>query len=186
MTSSEPAPRSMRWGSTVRGSSSNVLVASMMGLNEHEQNILIEYQEALPVATSLKPGEPYPPACQRAFKNAADLAHEVIASRRAGPRSDFLSDLVQARDQGDKLSDDELFGMIFGLFGALAATSRSAGGTLYTLYTHPDQVAQLIRDPGLIPDAIEECLRIASNGYFTFARIATCDTRSAAPTSPRA
>jgi cytochrome P450 len=154
----------------------NVLVASMMGLNEREQNILIEYQEALPVATSLKPGEPYPPACQRAFKNAADLAHEVIAVRRAQPRSDFLSDLVQARDQGDKLSDDELFGMIFGLFGALAATSRSAGGTLYTLYKHPDQIAQLIRDPGLIPDAIEECLRIASNGYFTFARIATCDT----------
>ena len=66
--------------------------------------------------------------------------------------------------------------MIFGLFGALAATSRSAGGALYTLYTHTDQLAQLIRDPGLIPDAIEECLRIASNGYFTFARIATRDT----------
>jgi len=66
--------------------------------------------------------------------------------------------------------------MIFGLFGALAATSRSAGGALYTLYTHDDQRAQLIRDPALIPDAIEECLRIASNGYFTFARIATRDT----------
>ena len=100
----------------------------------------------------------------------------MIAERRAGLRSDFLNDLVQARDQGDKLTDQELFGMIFGLFGALAATSRSAGGALYTLYTHTDQLAQLIRDPGLIPDAIEECLRIASNGYFTFARIATRDT----------
>ena len=44
------------------------------------------------------------------------------------------------------------------------------------LYAHDDQRAQLIRDPALIPDAIEECLRIASNGYFTFARIATRDT----------
>ena len=69
----------------------------------------------------------------------------MIAERRAGLRSDFLNDLVQARDQGDKLSDQELFGMIFGLFGALAATSRSAGGALYTLYTHTDQLAQLIR-----------------------------------------
>ena len=102
--------------------------------------------------------------------------HEVIAERRAGLRSDFLGDLVLARDQGDKLTDAELFGVIFGLFGALAATSRSAGGALYTLYTHPDQLVQLIRDPGLIPDAIEECLRIASNGYFTFARIATRHT----------
>jgi cytochrome P450 len=49
----------------------------------------------------------------------------VIAERRAGLRSDFLADLVQARDQGDKLTNEELFGMIFGLFGALAATSRS-------------------------------------------------------------
>ncbi len=71
-----------------------------------------------------------------------------------------------ARDHGDRLNDQELFGMIFGLFGALAATSRSAGGALYTLYAHDDQRAQLIRDPSLIPDAIEECLRIASNGYF--------------------
>jgi len=33
-----------------------------------------------------------------------------------------------------------------------------------------------VRDPGLIPEAIEECLRIASNGYFTFPRLATRDT----------
>jgi len=52
----------------------------------------------------------------------------VIAERRGGLRSDFLADLVAARDQGDKLSDQELFGMIFGLFGALAATSRESVG----------------------------------------------------------
>ena len=152
------------------------LVTTMMGLNEERQKILLDYQDVLPLATATKPGQPYPPACRLAFKRAADLAHEVIAERRASPRSDFLSDLVLARDRGDTLSDQELFGMIFGLFGALAATSRSAGGALLTLYTHTDQLAQLIRDPELIPDAIEECLRIASNGYFTFARVATRDT----------
>ena len=35
---------------------------------------------------------------------------------------------------------------------------------------------QLISNPSLIPDAIEECLRLGSNGYFTFPRIATRDT----------
>jgi cytochrome P450 len=152
------------------------LVTTMMGLNEERRQILLDYQEMLPLATTLRPGQPYPPECQRAFKRASDLAHEVIAERRAGLRSDFLNDLVQARDRGDRLSDEELFGMIFGLFSAIAATTRSAGGALYTLYTHTDQLAQLIRGPQLIPDAIEECLRIASNGYFTFARIATRDT----------
>jgi cytochrome P450 len=152
------------------------LVTTMMGLDEERRQVLLDYQDMLPLATATKPGEPYPPQCQLAAKRAADLVNQVIAERRAGLRSDFLNDLVQARDHGDKLSDQELFGMIFGLFGAIAATSRSAGGALYTLYTHTDQLAQLIRDPALIPDAVEECLRIASNGYFTFARIATRDT----------
>jgi cytochrome P450 len=44
------------------------------------------------------------------------------------------------------------------------------------LYTHDDQRRELIREPSLIPDAIEECLRLGSNGYFTFPRIATRDT----------
>jgi cytochrome P450 len=152
------------------------LVTTMMGFDRPQQQVLLDYQEMLPLATATKPGEPYPAACLSVFERARNLANEVIADRRANPRSDFLSDLVMARDHGDKLNDQELFGMIFGLFGALAATSRSAGGALYTLYTHPEQLAQLIRDPGLIPDAIEECLRVASNGYFTFARIATRDT----------
>lgn len=152
------------------------LVTTMMGLSEERTQILLDYQEIVPIATAIKPGAPYPPECVRATQRASELAHAVIAERRAGRRSDFLSDLVDARDQGDKLNDEELFGMLFGLFGALAATSRSAGGALCTLYTHTDQLAELIENPALIPDAIEECLRIASNGYFTFARVATRDT----------
>src|SRR4051812_11014169 len=105
----------------------------------------------LPLATATRPGQPYPIECQRATQRASDLANDVIAERRAGLRSDFLADLVQARDHGDKLTDRELFGMIFGLFGALAATSRSAGGALYTLYSHDEQRTQLIRNPDLIP-----------------------------------
>ena len=88
------------------------------------------------------------------------------------PRSDFISDLVNARDQGDKLSDRELFDQIFGICGAsLSATSRAAGGALCLLYTHPEQLQQLIHNPAFIPDALEECFRLASNGYFTFPRM---------------
>jgi cholest-4-en-3-one 26-monooxygenase len=38
---------------------------------------------------------------------------------------------------------------------------------LLLLYTHDDRRDQLIRDPSLIPEAIEECLRLGSNRYFT-------------------
>jgi cytochrome P450 len=153
------------------------LLTAMVNLDEREKEIFLDFHEVLPLTTYTKPGEPFAPECVRAFERAAELVNEIIAERRANPRSDFISDLILAHDQGDKLTDRELFDQIFTVCGAaLSATSRSAGGALYTLYTHPDQLQELIRDPDLIPEAIEECLRIASNGYFTFPRMATRDT----------
>ncbi len=152
------------------------LLTAMFNLDKAQQRILLDFQAVQPLATSVKSGQPFPPECVAAYDNSAEVVRQVIADRRANPRSDFLTDLVLAHDQGDKLTDRELFDMIYGMFGALATTPRTGGGALYTLYTHRDQLQQLIDNPDLLPDAIEECLRICGNGYFTFARIATHDT----------
>jgi cytochrome P450 len=153
------------------------LLTAMANLDERQKRIFLAFHEVLSLTTYTRPGEPFAPECVRAFDHAAELVRELIAERRAQPRADFINDLVTARDQGDKLTDKELFDQIFTICGAaLSATSRAAGGALLTLYSHPDQLAELIGDPSLIPEAVEECLRIASNGYFTFPRIATRDT----------
>ncbi len=153
------------------------LLTAMVGISEERKEIFVAFHEVVPLTTYTKPGEPFPPECVAAFSRAAELVHVIIAERRATPGSDFISDLIQARDQDDKLTDRELFDQIFTICGAaLSATSRAAGGALYTLYTHEDQLEQLIRDPTLIRGAVEECLRIDSNGYFTFPRMATHDT----------
>jgi cytochrome P450 len=153
------------------------LLTAMVGLDEERKAIFVAFHEVLPLTTYTKRGEPFAPECQREFARAAELVRTIIAERRADPGPDFISDLIAARDQGDKLNDKELFDQIFTICGAtLSATSRAAGGALHTLYSHPDQLAELIADPSLIPAAIDECLRYASNGYFTFPRIATCDT----------
>jgi cytochrome P450 len=153
------------------------LLTAMANLDERQKAIFLAFHEVLPLTTYTKPGEPFAPECVEAFERAAALVRAIIAQRRAEPRPDFINDLITARDQGDKLSDRELFDQIFTICGAaLSATSRAAGGALYTLYSHPDQLAELVRAPSLVPEAVEECLRIASNGYFTFPRIATRDT----------
>ena len=153
------------------------LLTAMANLNERQKEIFLAFHEVLPRTTYTRPGEPFAPECVRAFDRAANLVHEIIAQRRSNPRADFINDLVTARDEGDRLTDRELFDQIFTISGAaLSATSRAAGGALYTLYSHPEQLAELVRAPDLIPQAVEECLRIASNGYFTFPRVATCDT----------
>src|SRR5436190_12752291 len=153
------------------------LLTAMANLDERQKEIFLAFHEVLPLTTYTKPGEPFAPECVRAFERAAQLVREIIAQRRAHPRPDFINDLITARDQGDKLTDRELFDQIFTICGAaLSATSGAAGGALYMLYSHLDRLAELIGDPSLIPEAVEECLRIASNGYFTFPRMATRDT----------
>lgn len=153
------------------------LLTAMANLTAGQKEIFLAFHEVLPLTTYTQPGERFPPQCERAFDRAGELVDQIIAERRANPRPDFINDLITARDQGDKLTDRELFDQIFTICGAaLSATSRAAGGALYTLYSHPDQLAELIRQPSLISAAVEECLRFAGNGYFTFPRIATRNT----------
>ena len=155
----------------------DALLDAMVNMDQRRKAIFVAFHELIPGTTYVKPGEPWSPELRRAFDLAMEEVRAIIEERRVSPRSDFISDLVNARDQDEKLSDRELFDQIFGMCGAsLSATSRAAGGALYLLYTHPDQLEQLIRDPALIPDALEECLRLASNGYFTFPRITMRDT----------
>jgi len=155
----------------------DALLDAMVNMDQRRKAIFVAFHDVIPGTTYVKPGESWSSELRRAFDRTMEEVGTIIEERRVSPRSDFISDLVNARDQGDKLSDSELFDQIFGICGAsLSATSRAAGGALYLLYTHPDQLQQLIRNPELIPDALEECLRLASNGYFTFPRIATRDT----------
>jgi len=155
----------------------DALLEAMIDMDPRRKSVFVAFHDVLPATTYTKPGEPFPEDCRLAMETLMKEIEVIIQERRVTPHSDFISDLVNARDAGDKLTDKELFDQIFGLAGgSLSATSRAAGGALYLLYTHDDQRRQLIDDPSLIPEAIEECLRLGSNGYFTFPRVATKDT----------
>jgi cytochrome P450 len=155
----------------------NALLEAMIQMDARRKAIFVAFHDVLPATTYTKPGEPFPEECRIAMQRVMDEIKVIIEERRVTPHSDFISDLVNAREAGDKLTDKELFDQIFGLAGgSLSATSRGGGGALLLLYTHDDQRRQLIDNPALIPDAIEECLRLGSNGYFTFPRVATKDT----------
>lgn len=88
---------------------------------------------------------------------------ETIADRRANPRDDFLSALIEAEIDGRKLTDKELLGWT-GILSTAGheTTSSTFGMGVNTLLDHPDQLARLKADPGLLPKAIEEILRYTS------------------------
>lgn len=90
------------------------------------------------------------------------LFGELVEQRRADPRDDLTTALVQAQAE-DKLTADELLN-IFGLL-AIAGSETTANlignGTL-ALLRHPEQWAELRDDPDLAPKVVEETLRFES------------------------
>ncbi|TNC23896.1 cytochrome P450 family protein [Amycolatopsis alkalitolerans] len=85
---------------------------------------------------------------------------ELIASKRAHPTDDLLSDLVHVSDAGDQLSEIELISMAFLLLVAGHETTVNLiGNGMRALLERPDQLAALRADPSLLPNAVEEFLR---------------------------
>jgi cytochrome P450 len=85
----------------------------------------------------------------------------VVADRRAHPAEDVISDLVSAEVDGEKLTDEAIYSFLRLLLPAGAETTyRSSGNLLYLLLTHPDQLEAVRSDRSLLPQAIEEGLRL--------------------------
>jgi cytochrome P450 len=84
----------------------------------------------------------------------------LIDARRGRPTDDILSDLVAARDDDDRLTEDELVMLCVSLFlGGFETTAAQLGATIFTLMTHRELWQELVADRGLLPAALEELWR---------------------------
>jgi cytochrome P450 len=94
--------------------------------------------------------------------------HQLFELRRRSPGDDLTTQLVQAEEDGSKLSNEELTANIILLFGAGHETTVNLiGNGLLALYRNPDQLALLKANPSLITNAIEEFLRYDSSVQMT-------------------
>jgi cytochrome P450 len=99
---------------------------------------------------------------------------DMVRRKRAVPDGGLVSALITARDQEDRLDDDELISTIFLLIVAGHETTVNLiGNTVYLLLTHPRLAARLRAEPQAVPAAIEEFLRYESPVPLTGFRIAT-------------
>lgn len=70
---------------------------------------------------------------EKAFGAVAPWVREMVGERRRAPREDLLTDLVQARDRDDSLTDDEIILLVTGLLGAGSETTALGGRPHYCL-----------------------------------------------------
>jgi cytochrome P450 len=97
---------------------------------------------------------------------------KLIEMKRAQPADDLMTALIAARDQTDRLSEEEL--MVLGctvLIGGHETTANEINLSVLTLLDHPAELAKLRADPELIPGAVEELLRYVRLGGLAPARV---------------
>ena len=88
-------------------------------------------------------------------------ADQLIEERRDAPGDDFVSGLVRARFEEDRLSDEELrVSIVLMIFGGMDTTRNQLGLALQTFMAHPDQWRLLAERPELGPAAVEEVMRV--------------------------
>jgi cytochrome P450 len=98
-----------------------------------------------------------------AFRPMADYLLSHLNERRARPREDLLTRLVQAEVDGERLTDGQLvnFAALLLLAGHVTTTMLLTN-TVLCLDEHPEPAARVRADRSLLPGAIEESLRLRS------------------------
>ncbi|MFI7447583.1 cytochrome P450 [Nonomuraea sp. NPDC049714] len=100
-----------------------------------------------------------PQALERVLKRTRTL----LADRAAHPGDDLLSGLLAAREEGDRLSEDELTSMVFMLLIAGHETTVNLiGNGVFVLLEDRGRWIRLRDEPELLPTAIEEFIRYES------------------------
>ncbi len=111
---------------------------------------------------------------------------KLIKERRAHPKDDLVTALVQAKDGNDQLSGDEVLAMIFLLLIAGHETTVNLiGSGSLALLEHPDQLERLRSEPAVIKPAIEELVRYVCPLEMATERYAREDITIAGTTIPR-
>lgn len=93
---------------------------------------------------------------------AGRFIERMIEHKRANPGDDILTGLIEAEEDGERLTQDELVAMVFLLIIAgYETTVHLINNAVITLLTHQEQLERLRAEPELMESAIEEILRFS-------------------------
>ena len=145
------------------------IICDMLGIPEEQRELF--YTGSRDGGRLLDPVPLSPEEISRANAGNAMAAmyfQQLFDLRRKQPGDDLITQLVQAEEDGSKLSNEELTANIILLFGAGHETTVNLiGNGLLALHRNPDQLALLKANPALITNAIEEFLRYDSSVQLT-------------------
>ncbi|MFF8710020.1 cytochrome P450 [Streptomyces sp. NPDC015184] len=136
------------------------VIAEMLGIPESDRAPLRPWSAAICGMFELNPSDETARAAVRASLDFSAYLRELIEERRGNPGTDLISALIAAHDEGERLSEQEMISTCVLLLNAgHEATVNTTVNGWWTLLRHPEQLAALRADHGLLPTAIEELMR---------------------------
>lgn len=105
-----------------------------------------------------------------------DYCLDLVQKRIASPQDDLPSDLLEVRAGNDSvLTIEDINNVVFGLLLAgHETTTNMSGNAILSVLQNPDSWNAIVTDTGMIPNAVEECLRYRSS-VVAWRRLAKCD-----------
>jgi cytochrome P450 len=153
------------------------VIGSFMGIPEEDDAVWAKLMNSTLGAADpdLNP-DGFEGAVQKDVPEIFERCRKLIAERQENPTDDLTSVLVHAEVDGQKLEEHEI---VMGFFLLMAAGNDSTKATycsgMRALMEDPQQMRLLLDDPSLVPDAVEESLRMFP-AFAHFRRTAMCDT----------
>jgi cytochrome P450 len=121
---------------------------------------LEDHQQFHRWAEAINTGPLHPEEGMAASQGMRDYLTPIVEDRRRNPRGDLISELVTAEIDGERLTDEKIYGFLRLLLPAGAETTfRVMGSCLLVLLERPEVLAKVVADRALIPAVIEETLR---------------------------
>lgn len=144
------------------------VIAELLGVPDEDWDIFQRWARA----DTSDPAAARRQAGQRSmFEEMSDYFTMLLEERRRRPRADLISDLSVAEIDGERLSQYELVKFCMLLLAAGQETTKNLIANAIVCFTdHPDAMERLIREPALMPRAIEEVLRYLPPVWFLMRR----------------
>jgi cytochrome P450 len=136
------------------------VIAIMLGIPENEWRTIAAWSSDIGLGLGVTVAEDLP-RIEEALEGLYGYADALIADRRANPREDFVTRLVEAERDGERLNTEELRNSLVTLvFGGMDTTRNQLGLAMQTFVRHPDQWRLLAARPELGAKAVEEVMRV--------------------------
>ena len=145
------------------------IILEMLGIPQELRDTFVDWSRAIAVFRG-NPNRTVEEAraAQDALIELTEFFRTTVAERRRNKGNDLISLLIDIEEEGEVLTEEELYAQCIALLFAGHETTRNLiGNGMYTLLRNPREIAELREKPEMIRSAVEELLRYESPVQFT-------------------